>query len=86
MPLLEAMNMDCPVVCSDIGSFSEIVNDAAIFFNPIDIESIKHKMESLIFDDQLLIDLKQRGKKNIDKYSWRKCSNETEQLYKKILT
>ena len=64
---------------------SEIVNDAAIFFDPTDIESIRYKIEKLIFDDQLLLDLKKRGNKKIDKYSWKKCSNETEQLYKKIL-
>ena len=86
IPLLEAMNMECPVICSDIGSFSEIVNDAAIFFDPVDIESIQFKMEKLIFDDQLLLDLKTKGNKNFDKYSWKKCSNETEQLYKKILS
>ena len=86
MPLLEAMKMDCPVICSDIGSFSEIVNDAAIFFNPKDIESIKHKIENSIFDDQLLSDLKKKGSRNIDKYSWKKCSYETEKIYKKILT
>ena len=85
IPLLEAMNMDCPVICSDTSCFSEIANDAAIFFDPTDIESMKYKMEKLIFDDQLLLDLKKRGNKNIDKYSWKKCSNETEQLYKKIL-
>ena len=86
MPLLEAMNMECPVICSDIGSFSEIVNDSAIFFDPTDVESIIFKMEKLIFDDQLLLDLKKKGNKKIDKYSWKKCSNETEQLYRKILT
>ena len=52
LPLLEAMNMECPVICSDIGSFSEIVNDAAIYFDPTDMESISFKMEKLIFDDQ----------------------------------
>ena len=85
IPLLEAMNMDCPVICSDTSCFSEIANDAAIFFDPSNIESIAFEIEKLIYDDQLLLGLKKKGKMNLSKYSWNKCSNETEQLYKKII-
>ena len=85
LPLLEAMNMECPVICSNTSSFPEIVNNAAILFDPTDIESLEFKLEKLIYDDQLLLDLKEKGKINLNKYSWKKCANETEQLYKKII-
>ena len=77
--------MECPVICSNTSCFSEIVNDAAILFNPSDIDSLTFKIEKLIYDDQLLLDLKKRGNKNLNNYSWKKCSNETEQLYRKIV-
>ena len=60
IPLLEAMNMECPVICSDSSCFPEIVNDAAILFDPTDIESLEFKMEKLIYDDQLLLNLKKK--------------------------
>jgi len=85
LPLLEAMNMECPIICSNTSCFSEIVNNAAILFDPTDIESIQFKMEKLIYDQQLLIDLTKRGNKNLNNYSWKKCAEETEQLYKKIV-
>ena len=85
LPLLEAMNMECPVICSNTSCFSEIADDAAILFNPSDIDSIKFKIEESIYDDQLLLELKKKGNKNLDKYSWNKCAHETEQLYKKII-
>ena len=85
IPLLEAMNMECPVICSNTSCFSEVANDAAIFFDPKDVESLKFKMEELIYDDQLLLDLKSRGHKNLKKYSWEKCAQETEQLYRKLV-
>jgi len=85
IPLLEAMNMECPVMCSDTSSFPEVVNDAAILFDPTDIESIEFKMEKLIYDDQLLLNLKKKGNNNLNNYSWRKCAYETEKLYKKII-
>ena len=34
LPLLEAMNMDCPVICSDTSCFSEVTNNAAAMFDP----------------------------------------------------
>ena len=85
IPLLEAMNMKCPVICSDTSCFSEIVNDAAILFDPTDIESLEFKMEKLIYDDQLLLNLKKKGNDNLNNFSWKKCADETEQLYKKII-
>ena len=85
LPLLEAMNMECPVLCSNTSCFPEIVNDAAILFDPSDIESIKHSLEQNIYDDKLLIDLKKKGNKNLSKYSWEKCTFETEEIYKKII-
>ena len=85
IPLLEAMNMECPVICSDRSCFPEIVNDAAILFDPKDIESLEFKMEKLIYDDQLLLNLKKKGNDNLNNYSWKKCADETEKLYKKII-
>jgi glycosyltransferase involved in cell wall biosynthesis len=85
MPLLEAMNMECPVICSNTSCFSEIANDAAIFFDPKDVNSIKFQMEKAIFDDELLLNLKNKGNQNLNKYSWKKCSQETEQIYEKII-
>jgi|TARA_B110000858_G_scaffold196376_1_gene255033 glycosyltransferase involved in cell wall biosynthesis len=85
LPLLEAMNMECPVICSNNSCFPEIANDAAIFFDPKDIDSIKSQMEKVIFDDRLLLSLKTKGNQNLNRYSWKKCSNETEQIYEKII-
>ena len=41
--------------------------------------------EKLIYDDQLLLDLKKKGNSNLNNYSWNKCANETERLYKKLI-
>ena len=85
IPLLEAMNMECPVLCSNSSCFPEIVGDAAVLFDPTDIESLEFKMEKLIYDDQLLLNLKKKGNDNLNNYNWKKCAYETEKLYKKII-
>ncbi|MBC7424927.1 MAG: glycosyltransferase family 4 protein [Bacteroidia bacterium] len=40
IPLLEAIQCHLPVACSNISVFKEIVGDAALYFNPLDINSI----------------------------------------------
>jgi glycosyltransferase involved in cell wall biosynthesis len=43
LPLLEALQRECPVVCADISAFRELLedqSDAVLFFNPHDAESI----------------------------------------------
>ncbi len=85
LPLLESMNMECPVICSNTSCFSEIAGNAAIFFDPTSVDSIKSQIEKTIYDDELLIDLKKKGNKNLSKFSWENCALETEQLYKKII-
>lgn len=41
IPLLEAMNSNCLVACSNTSSFNEVAGDAAFYFNPYDKLSIR---------------------------------------------
>ena len=56
------------------------------FYNFFDNDGIKltSKIEKMIYDDQLLLDLKKKGNTNLNNFSWNKCANETENLYKKL--
>ena len=85
LPLLEAMNMQCPVICSNTSCFSEVVNDAALFFDPKNVDSITSRIEDTIYNDQLLKDLVIKGNSNLDKFSWKKCADETEKIYNNII-
>jgi len=48
MPLLEALDFNCPVLCSDIEGHREMLEDAAFYFNPLVPEEIYEKMELVI--------------------------------------
>ena len=84
LPLLESMNMDCPVVCSDTSCFPEVTNSSAVMFNPNDIENIIYEIESLVYDDQKISDLIVKGRNNIKNFSWKKCADETLKVYKSL--
>lgn len=40
MPPIEAMEIGCPVVCSDLGGHREILGDSAIYFDSFNVDSI----------------------------------------------
>lgn len=48
MPLLEAMECGCPVICSDTSGHREELGDAAIYVNPINATEIVSAMNTMI--------------------------------------
>ena len=78
LPILEAMNMSCPVACSKTSSFLEIGGKAVVYFDPNSAESIKDILEETIFDDQKINEIKIKGLENIKSFSWKDCANKTD--------
>ncbi len=56
MPLLEAMNLGCPVLCSDLPGHKEMLRDGALYFLPTKFDEIAHCMER-IMDKKIRIKL-----------------------------
>lgn len=85
IPPLEAMSMDCPVACSQTSSIPEVVGHAAAFFDPSSADSIRSTLEAVLNSPTLSDDLVNRGKTQKMKYSWRKCAEETVNIYRATL-
>ena len=47
MPPIEAMELSCPVICSDIAGHHEILEDAAIYFDCRDYKNMAKAMENM---------------------------------------
>lgn len=84
MPLLEAMNHNCPVICSQEGSFSEVIRNAGEYFNPYSEQDISCAMERVLSSDTLTKRLRDLGKERIAEFSWDKCASETLKLYARL--
>ena len=85
LPLLEAMNMDCPVICSNTSSFPEVTNNSAAMFNPEDDDDIMHTIKSVVYDNDKVQDLIHRGRENIKNFNWRNCADKTMKVYKSVI-
>ncbi len=47
MPLLEAIELNCNVACSDLKGHQKMLGDLALYFDPVDPESIQKALEIL---------------------------------------
>jgi glycosyltransferase involved in cell wall biosynthesis len=85
IPVLEAMSLDCPVACSDSSSLPEVVGDAARLFNPLDRESIRSALESVVYSPSAATALRERGRIRTQLFSWRACAENTIDIYHRVL-
>lgn len=84
LPVLEAMACGCPVLTSDRGSLKEVASDAALLVDPEEVDDIAVKMTQLYVDYDLQKELVERGKENVNKFSWQKAAEKIIKIYKKI--
>jgi glycosyltransferase involved in cell wall biosynthesis len=83
IPPLEAMSLDCPVVCSNTSSIPEVVGDAAVTFDPADPEAIRAALEAVLSSESLREQLIERGRRRKELFSWERCARETLDVYRK---
>ena len=85
MPILEAFSCGCPVILSDASCLPEVGGDAAVYFNPKDVVSMRNAVERVVSDEKLRNQMRERGYKQLEKFSWRKCAEETKKVYEKVI-
>lgn len=84
IPPLEAMSLDCPVICSNTSSIPEVVGDAGEYFDPWDIESIKAAIERVLQSPVRRIELIALGRSRREQFSWERCARETFDVYRRL--
>ena len=83
LPPLEAMARGVPVVSSSATSLPEILGEAALYFNPLDVNDMAEKIKKALLDEGLRNNLIEKGFEQIKKYSWQKMAEETLKIYSK---
>ena len=86
IPILESFSCNCPLVCSNTSSFKEIADDAAVFFNPTDENSILASVSIVLNDEKLQRELKKNGINRLAYFSWNKTAMQTKEIYKSLLS
>ena len=81
LPPLEAMAYQCPVVSSHASVLPEIINDAAEFFDPLNIEAMATAIERVVLSSVRTQALVDRGLERSQEFTWQKCVQKHIDLY-----
>jgi glycosyltransferase involved in cell wall biosynthesis len=65
--------------------FHEVAGNAAQYFNPYDPEEIAFCIENTISDNKLLNDMRNKGKLQLEKFTWEKSAENTKKVYENLL-
>lgn len=85
LPGLEAMIHGAPVIASKATCLPEVYDGAAKFFDPLEVEGMAEAINDVLTDEQLRKSLITKGKKHVAKFSWKRTTEQTLDIYKKIL-
>jgi glycosyltransferase involved in cell wall biosynthesis len=85
LPPLEAMACGTPVVCSNASSLPEVVGDAALMVDPVDIEGLADAMRKVLTDSALRAEMQKKGLIHARTFSWERNAMETMELYRKVV-
>lgn len=86
LPSLEAMARGIPVVSSNATCLPEILGEAVIYFNPLDVDDMTEKIKKTLLNDRVKKELIRKGFEQVKKYSWQKMAKQTLKVYQEILT
>jgi glycosyltransferase involved in cell wall biosynthesis len=86
LPILEAMQSGTPVISSNSTSMPEVAGDAAILVDSTSEDQLCAAMLDILQDQTLRSDLIARGLKQARAFSWERCTQETVEIYKKMMS
>jgi len=76
-PLVEAMACGAPIASSNSAAMPEVLGDAAVFFDPNDIDEMYSVISDLISDPDKRRELSLKAKERSTMYSWDKTKQRT---------
>jgi glycosyltransferase involved in cell wall biosynthesis len=83
-PVLEAMACGTPVVCSNVSSLPEVAGDAALQVDPLDTDALAAALHRVVADEGLRHELVERGFRQVQRFSWRRCAQGTLQVLEDV--
>ena len=81
IPLIEALKLKVPVICSDIPIFREIADDSVLYFEKQNEISLFERMKELIQSEELSSKLVSKGIKRVKKYNRYNFIKDIEKIY-----
>lgn len=76
LPVLEAMACGVPVICSNTSSLPEVAGNAALLFDPLDVEELSAAMARGLEDEALRQRMTERGLAQAARFTWQRSAQQ----------
>ena len=84
LPVLEAMQLGCPVLASTAGSLPEVGGDAAFYFDPHSVEDLAERLLETL-DAAAMRELRERGFARVREFSFERCAVQSARVMNNLL-
>jgi glycosyltransferase involved in cell wall biosynthesis len=84
-PVLDAMRLGVPVLCSNRGSLPELAVDAALIADPEDSAVFASALHRITHDEEVRRTCIERGRARASSFSWRRTAEMTIAVYESVL-
>jgi glycosyltransferase involved in cell wall biosynthesis len=81
LPPLEAMQLGVPVACSNTSSLPEVCQDAAMYFDPKNVQEMADAIQKILKNPELRQELIDSGQKNLRRFSWKDMTSHIIDIY-----
>ncbi len=75
IPVIEAMEAQVPIICSNVTSLPEVVGDAAVLVDPVKPKAIADAMTQIVLNEETKSRLLQNASVQKVKFSWEKSAH-----------
>jgi glycosyltransferase involved in cell wall biosynthesis len=86
LPPLEAMACGTPVICSNVSTLPEVVGNAGILLDPKDEVGLGESLQALTEDQKLWNDLSKKARVRSLEFTWKKCAQQTIDVYRTVVS
>jgi glycosyltransferase involved in cell wall biosynthesis len=84
-PLVEAMAEGCPIACSNVASLPEVAGNAALFFDPFNVEDMSQALLQIATDARLRDALREQGRRRVLRFVGNTCAELTAATINRLL-
>jgi len=83
-PLLEALALGVPAAVARMSALPEMAGEAAIYFDPHNVEEMAQAMERLVWDEDLRGRLSGKAVEQAAKFTWERTALQTLQVFEQL--
>lgn len=84
-PVLEAMSRGIPVIAARSSSLPEIGGDAALYFEPDDVDALESLLVRILSDASFRADLAARGRARASQFKWEDAAGQTLAVLRRVV-